>query len=428
MSKWADATPKEREDAPPGTFCGPGNSFPIADAEDIRRAIPRLNTTNHPTGPIIACIKRKARDIDGGMDALPEAWKRTDKGDRSAREPGLQLYLSEDGAALMACTYRFAEGGVVWDTPVVVHEIDEPRQFAVTGNLHKHMVQQMHDHTVAMGAECPVGSPAVPAPGDYRYTSETMGAAVAVQMTEDARLRSVPFVLPRSFGGADALPEWIPYLPAPHEFTHPVYGTVAITPERVANFVNQFNAGVYQDRIPLDGEHRTKESGALAWIRALRVNADGSADARVEWTPRGAQMYRDGAFRYISPEWYDEWTDPATGKAYRDIAIGGALTTRPFFKAPYLRPLAASEDGTGNRPDTAGERSQGMTATPETVSPAQFTELESKFTELVGKFEASEAARTADEQENATLRQANESLAERVAAMERTARTQRLLA
>jgi hypothetical protein len=93
-------------------------------------------------------------------------------------------------------------------------------------------------------------------------------------------------------------------------------------------------------------------------------------------------MYHDGAFNYISPEWYDEWSDPATGQTYKDVAIGGALTTRPFFKAPYLRPLAASEDAGGdsqNRPH-AGERSQSMTATgalraDETVSPAQFSEL-----------------------------------------------------
>lgn len=138
---------------------------------------------------------------------------------------------------------------------------------------------------------------------------------------------------------------WIPYLPIPGVYRHPRYGEIIITKERNQNFIDNFRAGVYQDGLPLDAEHDTKVSGAMAWIEDMRMNDDGSVDAFVKWTERGAQALNEDRFRYISPEWFDEWTDPMSGDTYRDVAIGGALTTRPFFKEKALRPLVASEDG-----------------------------------------------------------------------------------
>lgn len=140
-------------------------------------------------------------------------------------------------------------------------------------------------------------------------------------------------------------PEWIPLLPAPGTFEHPGYGTITIDVARNERFVEHLRAHVYQDRIPVDAEHETKLSGAVAWIVDARLNPNGSADARVEWTERGRELVESGAYRYVSPEWYDAWTDPATGSSFRDVLIGAAITTRPFFKPPHLRSLVAREDG-----------------------------------------------------------------------------------
>jgi transcriptional regulator with XRE-family HTH domain/2'-5' RNA ligase len=164
---------------------------------------------------------------------------------------------------------------------------------------------------------------------------------------------------------ADALafaepPDWIPYLPKPGTYKHPRYGEIGITVERNRRFVGNFNAHVYQERVPLDAEHETKLSGACGWITALRMNRDGSADARVEWTDRGRSLVEANRFRYISPEWYDEWQDPATGKTHKDVAIGGAITTRPFFKEGALRPLVASERGL-----------EELSAAPDTETPQE---------------------------------------------------------
>lgn len=139
-------------------------------------------------------------------------------------------------------------------------------------------------------------------------------------------------------------PEWIPYLPKPGKYQHPSYGTIDLSPERIDRFVQNFQEAVYQDRLPIDAEHETKQSGAVGWIRELRKAGDGSVEARVEWTDRGRAFLEQKRFAYFSPEWYDEWQDAAPGgRKHRDIAIGGALTTRPFFKPGSLRPLAAGE-------------------------------------------------------------------------------------
>ena len=138
-------------------------------------------------------------------------------------------------------------------------------------------------------------------------------------------------------------PERINVLPLPGEYKHPQYGTIKITKARNARFVDNF--GVYQDKIPLDFEHDTKMSGAVGWITELEQNKDGSVDALVDWTDRGRSAIEEDRFKYFSPEWYDSWKDPVTEKVYKDVLIGGALTTRPFFKDSALRPLVASEHG-----------------------------------------------------------------------------------
>jgi 2'-5' RNA ligase len=191
-------------------------------------------------------------------------------------------------------------------------------------------------------------------------------------------------------------PAWIPYLPKPGSYSHPRYGTITITPERNSRFVDNFTNKVYQDRLPIDAEHETKLSGAVGWITGMRVNTDGSADAAVEWTDRGRSFFKDSRFRYFSPEWYDAWEDPATRTTYSDVAIGGALTTRPFFKDPALRPLFASEQGVSIQDDS---QPQGADMSDQEVQNTQsFAELQSQLDQL----------RT----ENATLKQAGESAAE----------------
>lgn len=210
-------------------------------------------------------------------------------------------------------------------------------------------------------------------------------------------------------------PAWVPVLPVPGSYKHPKYGEIALTKQRNGRFVDGFNAGVYQAQVPIDAEHETKVSGALGWIKRLRVNPDGSVDGQAEWTDRGEQMVEEDRFKYVSPEWYDEWTDPATGTTHHDVLIGLALTTRPFFKEDVLRPLAAGES-----------TQEGMPVAEQTSQPVGMTEEQARTfvemqTRLTGLEQERDAARKAAEDATAAARQAGE----RVATIERQARHKR---
>lgn len=244
-------------------------------------------------------------------------------------------------------------------------------------------------------------------------------------------------------------PAKVPYFPAPGKYKSERYGPIELSPERIKRFVDNFNAGVYQTAkgqpmIPLDAEHETKLSGAVAWITGMSINGDGSVDANVDWTDRGRAMVEADRFKFISPEWYDSWTDPATGRKFQDIAIGGALTTRPFFKEKAgLRSLVATEHGLAvseeglheskedpmlNKPPGAVETPPNPNPTPPAPEPTpkpdeNITASESKqMAERVRALEADLAAsKKATEERDAALKQA----AERITAMEKSDRHKR---
>src|SRR5207302_7626764 len=48
----------------------------------------------------------------------------------------------------------------------------------------------------------------------------------------------------------ETLPDWIPYLPKPGRYVSPRYGEIVITKDRNANFVKNFSAAVYQEKLP----------------------------------------------------------------------------------------------------------------------------------------------------------------------------------
>ncbi|MCP4878318.1 MAG: hypothetical protein GY896_22930 [Gammaproteobacteria bacterium] len=139
-------------------------------------------------------------------------------------------------------------------------------------------------------------------------------------------------------------PDWIPYLPKPGKYNSPKYGDIYITRERNENFIENFEAGVYQESLPISSEHiDADQEGAYGWIEEMRMNEDGSVDAKVSWTDRGKEAIENDRFRYFSPEFHDVYKDNKE-VIHNDVAVGGALTTRPFFKEDAMRPLVASED------------------------------------------------------------------------------------
>lgn len=205
-------------------------------------------------------------------------------------------------------------------------------------------------------------------------------------------------------------PEWINYLPVPGEYTHKTLGEVVFTPERNQRFVDQFEARIYGQDLPIDAEHQLGWSGAMGYVREMKVNEQGGVDARVDWSDRGRKLIEGNRYNYFSPEIWPEWPDPVTGVLHKDIAVGGALTTRPFYKESSLKPIAASEEKPNK--ETRMPDSPPTTANTDGVpTPQQFAEMSQKYAEVMAK--------------NAALEASNQERDARVAAMEKSMRAQR---
>lgn len=155
-------------------------------------------------------------------------------------------------------------------------------------------------------------------------------------------------------------PEWAPFLPVAGVYEHPWYGTLQYDLTTYQRIVDHFHGGIYQSQLPVNAEHDPQASGAVGWITDLRINADTSIDAKVEWNDRGKALIEGDRYRYVSAELWDEWTDPVSGTTYQDVAIGLAICTNPFFKESVLRPLAASDAVWTYRPESSGQEVTGM--------------------------------------------------------------------
>jgi hypothetical protein len=122
----------------------------------------------------------------------------------------------------------------------------------------------------------------------------------------------------------------------PHvgSYQHPAWGDIRITQQFLGDITKNFTDKVYQQELPLtvDCEHESKLSGAVGWISAITDKGADGLWATIELNDRGKELLARDAYRYFSPEFYEHWTDPATGKSFSNVLIGGALTNRPFFK------------------------------------------------------------------------------------------------
>lgn len=151
----------------------------------------------------------------------------------------------------------------------------------------------------------------------------------------------------RLFGDASALAEItdeIHVVPT-GEWEHPVYGEMKITPANIAEFKKNFDDKA-RLKLPITAGHDNGMSGgelpAIGWFREVYDRGVNGLWAFVEWTEDGKKLLADGAFKYFSPEFYEEYRDPETGEKRNHVLVGGALTNRPYFKE--LEPVAASEN------------------------------------------------------------------------------------
>jgi outer membrane biosynthesis protein TonB len=139
-------------------------------------------------------------------------------------------------------------------------------------------------------------------------------------------------------------PEWSPFLPVPGVYHHPLYGELDRGPATYERMLTNFKSGVYGQDLPVNAEHDPKAAGQIGKIVDMRLADSGAIEAKVEWNERGQKLIQGDRYRYVSAEFYPEWSDPVDPEnTYRDVAVGLALTTKPYFKERVLPPLVASE-------------------------------------------------------------------------------------
>jgi len=226
--------------------------------------------------------------------------------------------------------------------------------------------------------------------------------------------------------------QWIPYLPIPGTLKHKQYGKVSFTLEKAKRLVENFKKGIYQRRLPIDAEHQTKLSGAVGWITDMRVNDDGSVDALAEWTDRGKKLLANKRFGYISPEFFPNWMDPFSEEMHQDVAVGAAITTRPFIKESRLRPLLANEQGldfvTIEIEETGVEEMPEVKEVEKEVEDVgqaeEYVEVKD-FDDLRERFAEAEASRAEAEAKSVKLTEALDASNARIARMEEEAQTRR---
>jgi phage I-like protein len=162
------------------------------------------------------------------------------------------------------------------------------------------------------------------------------------------------------------------------EYTHPVFGDIKLTPERIQRFADSVNNKTRGTDLDIDYDHKEYSGIAAGWVRGAEATPTGLA-LKVEWTKKAADHIRNKEYRYFSPEFTDEWKHPKTGVTHKDVLFGGALTNRPFLKdiAPVnMSEVINKETGGKSMADQNPQPVPGLQFTPEQVARmAQYLKL-----------------------------------------------------
>lgn len=130
-------------------------------------------------------------------------------------------------------------------------------------------------------------------------------------------------------------------------YKHPQYGEMdfddTFFDEIIGNF-EQKVLGNTEPFIDIDHDH----GAACGWLKSLSKEPAGLY-ATVTWTGLGESKLASGEYRYFSP-WWGAYEDPESGKKYKRVLRGGALTNVPFLKV--LPPIELYEPGVKSRART----------------------------------------------------------------------------
>lgn len=139
------------------------------------------------------------------------------------------------------------------------------------------------------------------------------------------------------------LPKEIQVMPVGKWDTVP-YGELVISASDLEEMKSNFDKG-YRAGVPIDVDHDGGK--AAGWIQSLRV-ADDGLWAQVEWSALGEELLNGKVYKFFSPEFNPEYTDPANKDLkLNNVLIAGSLVNRPLFKE--LKPIVASDHLTASK-------------------------------------------------------------------------------
>lgn len=148
-------------------------------------------------------------------------------------------------------------------------------------------------------------------------------------MKHSERFKGVPFLIQLAEG--DAIPEEIQLFKV-GKFYDPRYGEFEITTPMLLSMVNNFKKGVRGIDLAVDFAHDT-EGKSAAWFKDVYLSDDGKTLwAKVEWTPSGKDTVKSKEFRYISPDFTNDFMNNETKETFGPTLNGAGLTNRPVIK------------------------------------------------------------------------------------------------
>ncbi len=133
--------------------------------------------------------------------------------------------------------------------------------------------------------------------------------------------------------------KWVQLFRLGH-WKHPRFGPLKFTEEIFNGFVSNFNDNVRRIELAIDQEHKP-EKGAAGWFKKVENRGEEGFWALVEWTKEGVNLLKDKTFKYLSGDYDYTWKDEETGKVFKNVLFGAALTNRPFIKG--MSPINLSE-------------------------------------------------------------------------------------
>ena len=139
------------------------------------------------------------------------------------------------------------------------------------------------------------------------------------------------------------------------KWRHNQYGTLDITDSDLADAVKEFEESK-RTEIQMNYDH--KEGKASGWIKRLVHKVGQGLFAMVKFTPTALELVKNMEYRYISPEWFQNYRDKINNKKWKMRIAGAALTNIPFFEG--MQPVEVFSEQTltlyaADEVDEAGE-------------------------------------------------------------------------